>query len=166
MQENFIESLIKWFEYYKLLGEKSFVQVNDNAIFWQFNPESNSIATIVKHLWGNMMSRWTEFLTTDGEKVWRNRDGEFENDILSREEMMKKWNDGWECLFRALGSLKQEDLVKIVYVRNIGQSVQDAIERQLAHYSYHVGQIVYIARMMAGEWESLSIPKNRIPEVQ
>ena len=166
MQENFIESLIKWFEYYKLLGEKSFVQVNDNAIFWQFNPESNSIATIVKHLWGNMMSRWTEFLTTDGEKVWRNRDGEFENDILSREEMMKKWNDGWECLFRALGSLKQEDLVKIVYVRNIGQTVQDAIERQLAHYSYHVGQIVYIARMMAGEWESLSIPKNRIPEVQ
>ena len=166
MQENFIESLIKWFEYYKLLGEKSFVQVNDNAIFWQFNPESNSIATIVKHLWGNMMSRWTEFLTTDGEKVWRNRDGEFENDILSREEMMKKWNDGWECLFRALGSLKQEDLVKIVYVRNIGQSVQDAIERQLAHYSYHVGQIVYIARMRAGEWECLSIPKNRIPEVQ
>ena len=146
MQGNYLEGVIKQFEYYKLLGEKAFAQVSDEGLFWQYNADSNSIATIVKHLCGNMMSRWTDFLTTDGEKEWRDRDAEFENDISSREEMMIKWNEGWTCFFFALRSLKPENLDTVIYIRNMGQSVQDAISRQLAHYSYHIGQIVFIAR--------------------
>jgi Protein of unknown function (DUF1572) len=164
MAYNFLESAIKQFEYYKLLGEKSFEQVNDEQLFWQYNEESNSIATIVKHLWGNMKSRWTDFLTTDGEKEWRKRDEEFENDIKTRGEMMKLWNEGWTCLFNALKSLQEEDLGKTVYIRNMGQTVTEAINRQLAHYPYHIGQIVFIARMQAKEWKSLSIPKGESKE--
>lgn len=161
MAYDFLESALKQFEYYKLLGEKSFAQVSDEQLFWQYNQDSNSIATIVKHLWGNMMSRWTDFLTTDGEKEWRNRDDEFENDIHSREEIMKLWNEGWNCLFNAINPLQEEDLGKIVYIRNMGQTVTEAINRQLAHYPYHIGQIVYIARMTAKDWKSLSIPKGQ-----
>lgn len=161
MANGFLESAIKQFEYYKLLGEKSFEQVSNDALFWRYNEESNSIASIVKHLWGNMMSRWTDFLTTDGEKEWRKRDEEFENDITSREEMMQKWNEGWDCLFNAIKPLTEEDLSKMIYVRNMGQTVTEGINRQLAHYPYHVGQIVYIARMAAKEWKSLSIPKGQ-----
>ncbi|MGE5107677.1 MAG: DUF1572 family protein, partial [Sphingobacteriales bacterium] len=106
-------------------------------------------------------SRWTDFLTTDGEKEWRKRDEEFENDITSREEMMQKWNEGWDCLFNAIKPLTEEDLSKVIYVRNMGQTVTEGINRQLAHYPYHVGQIVYIARMAAKEWKSLSIPKGQ-----
>ncbi|RTL57251.1 MAG: DUF1572 domain-containing protein [Sphingobacteriales bacterium] len=161
MAYDFLESAVKQFEYYKQLGEKSFLQVSDEQLFWQYNKDSNSIATIVKHLWGNMMSRWTDFLTTDGEKEWRKRDAEFENDIQSREEMMRMWNEGWECLFNAVKPLQEEDLGKVVYIRNMGQTVTEAINRQLAHYPYHIGQIVYIARMAAREWKSLSIPKGQ-----
>lgn len=160
MNNEFVSGAIKQFEYYKLLGEKSFAQVNDDALFWQFNENSNSIATIVKHLRGNMMSRWTDFLNSDGEKEWRNRDAEFENDITTRAEMMEKWNEGWQCLFNALKPLSIKDLEKIIYIRNTGQTVTDAICRQIAHYSYHVGQIVYIARMISESWNSLSIPKG------
>lgn len=160
MAYEFLESAIKQFEYYKLLAEKSFAQVKDDQLFWQYNEDSNSIAVIVKHLSGNMKSRWTDFLTTDGEKEWRQRDAEFENDISSRTEMLKQWNEGWDCLFTALRSLQEEDLGKMVYIRNMGQTVTEAINRQLAHYPYHVGQIVYIARMAAKEWKSLSIPKG------
>ena len=106
MQNDYLQSTIKQFEYYKMLGEKTFAQVSDEALFWQYNEESNSIATIVKHLWGNMLSRWTDFLTSDGEKEWRKREEEFENDITTREEMMDKWNEGWQCLFNALNSFK------------------------------------------------------------
>lgn len=161
MANGFLESAIKQFEYYKLLGEKSFEQVSNDALFWRYNEESNSIASIVKHLCGNMMSRWTDFLTTDGEKEWRKRDEEFENDITSREEMMRKWNEGWDCLFNAIKPLTEEDLSKVIYVRNMGQTVTEGINRQLAHYPYHVGQIVYIARMAAKEWKNLSIPKGQ-----
>ena len=165
MNHNEVQGLIKQFNYYKLLGEKSFAQVPDEKLFLQYNAESNSIATIVKHLWGNMMSRWTDLLNSDGEKEWRNRDGEFENDITSREEMMKKWNEGWDCLFNSLNSLKSEDMEKLIYIRNMGQTVQEAIDRQLSHYPYHIGQIVYISRMHAGaKWENLSIPKGRSQE--
>lgn len=162
--EVFLESAIKQFEYYKLLGEKSFEQVSDVQLFWQYNEDSNSIATIVKHLWGNMMSRWTDFLITDGEKEWRKRDEEFENDIQTREEMMKLWDEGWNCLFNAIKPLQEEDLGKMVYIRNMGQTVTEAINRQLAHYPYHIGQIVYVARMTAKEWKSLSIPKGQSQE--
>lgn len=157
MQNNYLESVIKQFEYYKLLGDKTFEQVPDDKLFWQYNDDSNSIAIIVKHLWGNMLSRWTDFLTTDGEKDWRNRDAEFDNDVASREELLKKWNEGWTVFLDTLKSLKEEDLDKIIYIRNQGHTVMEAINRQLAHYPYHVGQIVFIGKMAAAEWHTLSI---------
>ncbi len=158
---NYLDSVRKQFEYYKMLGEKTFAQVPDEALFWQYNPESNSIATIVKHLWGNMRSRWTDFLTSDGEKDWRNREDEFDNDISSREELMAKWNEGWDCFFSAIAPLTDDDLGKIIYIRNQGHTVLEAINRQLAHYPYHIGQIVFIGKMAANEkWASLSIPRG------
>lgn len=161
MIENYLESVRKQFEYYKLLGERTFDQLEDEQLFWQYNPESNSIAIIVKHLWGNMLSRWTDFLTSDGEKEWRNRDSEFEDDITSREEMMEKWNEGWTRLFTAINSVHEEHFEQLIYIRNMGHTIPEAINRQLAHYSYHIGQIVYIGRMLKGEsWESLSVPKG------
>lgn len=161
----FLTSTRKQFEYYKQLGEKTFDQLSDEKLFWQVDSESNSIATIVKHLWGNMMSRWTDFMTTDGEKEWRQRDAEFDNDLQTREVLMQKWNEGWNCLFKALDSLKEEDLSKIIYIRNQGHTVMDAINRQLAHYPYHIGQIVYIGKIVQGEnWKSLSIPKGKSNE--
>lgn len=150
------------FAYYKLLGDKTFAQLNDDALFWQANDDSNSIATLVKHLWGNMVSRFTDFLTTDGEKATRNRDAEFENDLRTRDEVLAKWEEGWNCLFTALDGLTDDDLEKIVYIRNQGHTVNEAILRQLAHYPYHIGQIVFIGKLLAdGGWTSLSIPKGK-----
>ncbi len=162
MNDNhFITSAKAQFEYYKLLGEKTFAQIPDEMLFWQYNNESNSIATIIKHLTGNMLSRWTDLLTTDGEKEWRNRDSEFENDIDTRADLMTVWQKGWSCLFEALNSLKENDLNTIIYIRNQGHTVIEAINRQLAHYPYHVGQIVFIGKMVANQnWTSLSIPKG------
>lgn len=160
MNNNYLESVIKQFDYYKLLGEKTFAQIPDEKLFWQYNQDSNSIATIVKHLWGNMMSRWTDFLITDGEKEWRNRDGEFENDIANKEELLQKWNEGWRIFLDTLNSLTSDDLEKIIYIRNQGHTVLEAINRQLAHYPYHIGQIVFIGKMCAEKWHSLSIPKG------
>ena len=165
MQNDYLQSTIKQFEYYKMLGEKTFAQVSDENLFWQYNEESNSIATIVKHLWGNMLSRWTDFLTSDGEKEWRKREEEFENDITTRKEMIDKWNEGWQCLSDALNSLKDNDLDKIIYIRNMGHSITEAINRQLAHYPYHVGQIVFIGKMASeNNWQSLSIPRGKSKE--
>ena len=144
-----------------MLGEKTFAQVSDAQLGWQFNEESNSIAMIVKHLWGNMLSRWTDFLTTDGEKEWRDRDAEFENDIVNRATFLLQWNRGWECLFTAIKSLTEDDLTKTIYIRNMGHTVVEAINRQLPHYAYHVGQIVFIGKMAMNEqWTSLSIAKG------
>ena len=165
MQNDYLQSTIKQFEYYKMLGEKTFAQVSDEALFWQYNEESNSIATIVKHLWGNILSRWTDFLTADGEKEWRKREEEFENDITTREEMMDKWNEGWQCLFNTLNSLTDSDLDEIIYIRNMGHSITEAINRQLAHYPYHIGQIVFIGKMASeNTWNSLSIPRGKSKE--
>ena len=161
MQTNFLDSVKRQFEYYKSLGEKTIAQVPAEKLSWQYNDDSNSIATIVKHLHGNMMSRWTDFLTTDGEKEWRQRDSEFENDITSKEPVLEIWNEGWACLFKALNDLKEDDLAKTIYIRNQGHSVMEAINRQLAHYPYHVGQIVFLGKMISGSnWVSLSIPKG------
>lgn len=157
----YLTGIIKQFGYYKMLAEKTFSQLADDKLFLQVNNESNSIAVIVKHLSGNMLSRWTDFLTSDGEKEWRNRDSEFSDDITTRKEMLEVWNKGWDCLFSALQNLTPGDLEKIIYIRNQGQTAADAINRQLAHYSYHIGQIVYIGKMFAGKWESLSIPKGK-----
>ena len=161
MTTDYLESIKKQFAYYKLLGDKTFVQLSDEKLFWQYNEESNSIAIIVKHLSGNMLSRWTDFLTTDGEKAWRKRDAEFENDISTRQELLATWEAGWQCLFTALQSLTPEDLPKEIYIRNQGHSVTEAINRQLAHYPYHVGQIVFLGKMLCdNSWTSLSIPKG------
>lgn len=161
MQNDYLQSIRYQFEYYKLLGEKTFDQLTDEQLFWQYNAESNSIATIIKHLWGNMLSRWTDFLTTDGEKEWRQREAEFENYLQSREELLKKWNEGWACLFNALDQVNDSNLNTIIYIRNEGHTVMEALNRQLAHYPYHVGQIVFIGKMMKDtEWKSLSIPRG------
>lgn len=161
MNINYLESITKQFEYYKMLGNKTFAQIPDDKLFWKFNDESNNNAIIVNHLSGNMLSRWTDFLATDGEKEWRNRDAEFKNDIKTKEELIKKWNQGWECLFNTLNSLKEDDLSRTIYIRNQGHSVTEAINRQLAHYPYHVGQIVFIGKMICNDkWSSLSILKG------
>ena len=161
MEANYLESVRKQFEYYKLLGEKTFAQLDDAQLFWQYNTESNSIAIIVKHLWGNMRSRWTDFLTSDGEKEWRHREAEFDADIQNREELLEKWNAGWTCLFEALDSITTDNFDTTIYIRNQGHTIVEAINRQLAHYAYHIGQIVYLGRMMKGaDWQSLSIPRG------
>lgn len=154
--EDYLNSVIKRFKTYKALGESTFSQLRDEDLFWQYNAESNSIAIIVQHMAGNMLSRWTDFLNSDGEKEWRNRDMEFETVTNTRQELLDKWNEGWDCLFNALSSIGPDDWGKEIYIRNESHTVVDAINRQLAHYPYHVGQIVFIGKMLAGEkWESL-----------
>jgi hypothetical protein len=160
MNTNYLQTVIKQFEYYKRLGEKTFAQLKDEQLFWQHNLNSNSIATIVKHLSGNMRSRWTDFLSSDGEKDWRDREAEFDNDISSREEMLKMWNDGWGVCLDTLRLIQAEDLDKTIFIRNQGHTVMEAINRQLAHYPYHIGQIVYIGKMLSENWTSLSIPRG------
>ena len=134
-------------------------QLNDEDLLWTANDECNSIAVIVKHLHGNMMSRWTDFLSTDGEKEWRNRDDEFVADLTNRESILRLWQEGWKCLLKALNSISDNDLDNHVLIRNKEHTILEAINRQLAHYAYHVGQIIYIGKQMKGaNWQSLSIP--------
>lgn len=160
-QPTILPSLIKLFEYYRSLGQKTIDQVPEQKLFWQYNDESNSIAIIIKHLHGNMLSRWTDFLQSDGEKEWRNRDGEFEGTITTRAELQLRYDEGWDCLFGAIKPLSKADLDRIVYIRNMGHTVVEAIHRQLGHYAYHIGQIVFIGKQIQDEkWESLSIPRN------
>lgn len=159
---SYLESVKKQFLYYKMLGEKAINQLEPHQLFVSVNEDTNSIATIIKHISGNMLSRWTDFLTSDGEKEWRNRDAEFENDLQSKDEVLIIWNKGWDCFLDALNSLKPEQLSDIIYIRNEGHTVIEAINRQLAHYPYHVGQIVFYAKQLKnGEWDSLSIPRNK-----
>jgi hypothetical protein len=246
MNTDYLKSAKQQFQYCKQLGDKTMAQLNDEQLFWQYNDASNSIAIMVKHLWGNMMSRWTDFLTTDGEKDFRKRDEEFElrvgpslqgvdtanaegvdadnaegvdntaegvdndaegvdadnaegvdndaegvdnitegvdtdnaegvdTDIAEGVDMdiaegvnehtrvviTEKWEQGWACLFTALDSINEDNFDTTIYIRNQGHSIPEAINRQMMHYAYHVGQIVYLGRMMKGEdWQSLSIPKG------
>ena len=160
--QDHLESSRKQFLYYKTLADKAMAQLEPEQLFQASNEDTNSIAIIVKHLHGNMMSRWTDFLATDGEKEWRNRDGEFEATIKTKEELMAVWNKGWECFFTTVNALTPEQLDTIIYIRNEGHTVMEAINRQLAHYPYHIGQIVFYAKMLKkSEWNSLSIPKNK-----
>jgi hypothetical protein len=157
----FITTAIKQLEYYKSLADKTFQQLTDEQLFWQYNAESLSIAMIVQHLSGNMLSRWTDFLTTDGEKDWRNREAEFEAHLTSRTAVLIAWEKGWQCLFDAINPLTETELLQIIYIRNEGHTVLEAINRQLAHYPYHIGQITYIGKMLLdAQWQSLSIPKG------
>lgn len=161
MEEHYLIDIKKLFDYYKTLGEGAMKQVSDKELFWQYEQNSNSIAIIVKHISGNMLSRWTDFLDSDGEKDWRERDSEFENTLESRKELMDIWDKGWNCLFDTLNNLKSNDLQRTIYIRNTGHSVSEALNRQLAHYAAHVGQIIFIAKMISkGNWETLSIAKG------
>jgi len=162
MNNSYLESVKKQFLYYKKLGEKAIEQLEPQQLFIAVNEDTNSIATIIQHISGNMLSRWTDFLTTDGEKEWRNRDSEFETVLQTKEEVLACWNKGWTCFLNALDSLTPEQLTTIIYIRNEGHTVVEAINRQLAHYPYHIGQIVFYAKMLKqSEWSSLSIPKNK-----
>ncbi|MBK8227227.1 MAG: DUF1572 family protein [Flavobacteriales bacterium] len=157
----FLDSARKEFAYYRTLGEKTFNQLPDADLFREPAPGSNSIAVIVQHLHGNMLSRWTDFLTSDGEKPWRNREGEFEPGVTTREEVLRLWNEGWDRLFTAIDPLTAEQLDGIVHIRTEPHTVAQAITRQLAHVPYHVGQIVLLGKLFKGEgFQSLSIPRG------
>ena len=158
---SFLQSAIKRLSYYKDLGDKTFVQLIDADFHLQPNEASNSIAIIIQHTAGNMLSRWTDFLNSDGEKEWRNRDTEFEEQHLSKQQLIDFWEKGWQCLLGALNALTEADLLKTIYIRSEGLLVIDAVNRQLAHYPYHVGQIIYVAKIITNnKWQNLSIAKE------
>ncbi len=159
---SYLNSVIAQLNYYKTLAEKAMAQLPDEKLYWQFNEESNSIATIMRHMAGNMISRFTDFLVSDGEKSWRKRDEEFENPVFTRNELMAIWEKGWQCVLNTLATLDESTLEKTVYIRGEAHTVTEALNRQLAHYPYHVGQIVYIAKMAVNEsWNSLTIPRKK-----
>ncbi len=161
IEKSFLQSAIKRLSYYKELGDKTFAQLTDADFHYQPNEASNSIAIIIQHTAGNMLSRWTDFLTSDGEKEWRNRDTEFEEQHLSKQQLIEFWEKGWQCLLDALNALTEDDLLKTIYIRSEGLLVVDAVNRQLAHYPYHVGQIIYVAKIItSNNWQNLSIAKG------
>jgi uncharacterized damage-inducible protein DinB len=157
---NILDSLQRRFVQYKALGENALAQLNDEQFLMREPAGQNSISMIIRHMHGNMLSRFTNFLTEDGEKSWRQRDAEFEESAQTRDELMAAWEAGWRCVFDALGSMQDAQLDETVLIRGEGMSALDAILRQLAHYSYHVGQIVTLCKQHAASWTSLSIPKG------
>ncbi|NND07954.1 MAG: DUF1572 family protein [Saprospiraceae bacterium] len=151
-------STIKLFKYYKRLADQTFDQLDEKDLFWEYQAGNNSIAIIVQHLVGNMLSRFTDFLKSDGEKSWRDRDKEFVLLLRNKQDLLDRWEAGWNTLFSAIEHLDDVDLQEVVYIRKIGHTVPEAIQRQLAHYAYHIGQIVLIGKMIKGQnWKSLSI---------
>jgi uncharacterized damage-inducible protein DinB len=162
---SYLADSIRVLHSYKHLAERAMAQVPDDALTTTLDVESNSIAIIVKHMTGNMRSRWTDFLTTDGEKPDRNRDTEFESPAATRDQLTAQWEAGWRYVFDALASLTDADLGRTVLIRNEPHSVTQAINRQIAHYSYHVGQIVFLAKHFASaNWTSLSVPRGKSAE--
>lgn len=160
--KDFLQTAFRRLKYYKDLGEKTFEQLNDADFHYQPNKESNSIAVIIQHMAGNMLSRWTNFLTEDGEKDWRQRDDEFEIHSYNKQQLLELWEKGWSCFFNAIGPLTKKDLRKIIYIRKEPLTVIDAINRQLAHYPYHVGQIIYIGKVIKNkDWKNLSVAKGQ-----
>jgi hypothetical protein len=161
--KEYIQATIRRFRQYKELGDKTFSQLEEKDFHFKPNKESNSIAVIIQHVSGNMLSRFTNFLTEDGEKPWRNRDDEFgEFPNQTKKELIKTWEKGWECLLTTLSNLTENDLLTTVYIRQEPLLAIDAINRQLAHYPYHIGQIAYLGRMIKdGQWQSLSIPPGQ-----
>lgn len=157
----YLKTVINRFKEAKVTGEKALEQLTERELFWAPNEESNSVAIIVKHMSGNMVSRWTDFLTTDGEKPYRNRDDEFVGDIQTKEQMMVLWDIGWNTFLNALKSIEEEQLLKTITIRNEPHSVMQAIERQMYHYSYHIGQIIYVAKILkSSDWKTLTIPQK------
>jgi Protein of unknown function (DUF1572) len=164
-EDGFLRDIIKRFKSYKDLGDKTFEQLHDKDFFYQPSPESNSIAIIIQHMHGNMMSRFTNFLTEDGEKSWRKRDEEFEQTEVTKQGLITLWNEGWERLFKTINSLNPEDLTKTIPIRNEVMPAYDALLRAQAHLAYHIGQIVYLGKMMKdADWKTLSIPKRKSNE--
>jgi uncharacterized damage-inducible protein DinB len=162
---SYLEDSIALFRFYKKMAEGAMEQVTDEQLFATLDEEMNSIAIIVKHMTGNMRSRWTDFLTSDGEKPDRDRDTEFVDPPATREELLKLWNEGWDNVFHALDPLTDSDLERKVTIRGEPHSVMQAINRQVAHYAYHCGQIVFLAKhFKASEWKSLSVPRNKSAE--
>lgn len=158
---SYLEDSLALFRYYKKLAERAMEQVTDEQLFMSLDEESNSIGIIVKHMAGNMRSRWTDFLTTDGEKPDRHRDTEFVDAPATRAELLKVWEDGWALVFAALEPLSDTDLGRTVTIRGEAHSVMQAVNRQIAHYAHHVGQIVFLAKHFAHDrWQSLSIPRT------
>jgi hypothetical protein len=165
LSEKFLPAIIARFKTYKELGDKTFEQLEEKDFFFKPSSESNSIAIIIQHFYGNAMSRWTNFLTEDGEKEWRQRDAEFEAMQLTKQDLLSFWKTGWQCIFNELETLQADDLLKTIHIRTEPLIAFDAILRQLAHYAYHVGQITYIGKMIRNEsWKSLSIPKGKSSE--
>jgi hypothetical protein len=161
IEQIYLDSAIARLSYYKMLGDKTLAQLSGEELHWQPDGEPNNIYLIIKHLSGNMLSRWTDFLTSDGEKPWRNRDTEFEENEANKENILHTWEKGWTCMIDALTALHPGDLEKTIYIRNEPHIVIDAINRQLSHVPYHIGQIVYIGKMIRKEnWQNLSIPKG------
>lgn len=159
---NYLDDALKSFRNYKKLAERAIEQVTDEEFFAAIDEEANSIAVVVKHIAGNLRSRWTDFLTTDGEKDFRDRDSEFEITLDTRESLMEFWESGWQTVFEAIEPLKADDLSRMVTVRGQPHTVVEAINRQLTHYAYHIGQIVLLAKhFRSKEWKTLSVPKNR-----
>jgi uncharacterized damage-inducible protein DinB len=159
---NYIEDSLSLFRYYKKLGEGAIAQVSDEQLLATLDPEMNSISQIVKHMAGNMRSRWTDFLTSDGEKPDRNRDSEFDEPPARRDSLMTMWETGWKCLFDALEPLGAADIARKVTIRGEAHSLMQAVNRQIAHYAYHIGQIVFLAKhLQHARWKSLSIPRNQ-----
>ncbi len=157
----YLQNVIKEFQSQKLLADKTMQRMLEEQLHWQPNKESNSMAILVQHMHGNMQSRWINFLTEDGEKIGRKRDAEFEDQQFSKENLLSLWEVGWSTLFNSLNQLNDKDLSKTVYIREQPLIVIEAINRQLTHYSYHVGQIVLLGKSMIGtKWESLSIPRK------
>jgi len=160
--ESYLTDAVSLFRYYKHLAERAFAQAPDQALTATLDSGSNSIAIIVKHMYGNMRSRWTDFLTSDGEKPDRNRDSEFESPVTTRDQLTAQWEAGWKYVFDALNSLTDADLARTLLIRNEPHSVTQAINRQIAHYSYHVGQIVFLAKHFAADnWSSLTVPRGQ-----
>ncbi len=160
-QENYLTNIKFEFQRYKALGDKTFEQLTEEDIHWKYAEADNSIAIIVKHLSGNMLSRWTNFLVEDGEKTWRNREMEFEEPYTSKTDMISAWNQGWECVFDALKTINESNFDTKVKIRGEEHTIVEAANRQLGHYASHVGQIVFLGKMIRGEdWKSLSIPKG------
>lgn len=161
VSQSYLQSAIKRLNYYKDLGDKTLARLQETDLHYQPNESCNSIAIIIQHMAGNMLSRWTDILYSDGEKEWRNRDAEFEEQYANQDELEAYWNKGWDCCMSSLQSFTEEDLVKTIYIRGEGLSLLDAINRQLAHYPYHVGQIILLAKIIKGDaWQSLSIEKG------
>ena len=163
--KEYLDTVIRRVKYYRHLGEQAFEQLDEKDFDFQPSPESNSVAVIIQHMSGNMLSRWTDFLTTDGEKEWRKRDEEFDFHQYTRAQLIELWNKGWDCFIQALRSIREEDLLKTIYIRREALTVMDAVNRQLAHYPHHVGQLLYIGKIIKNEnWKSLSIPKGQSEE--